>query len=1551
MKKIYLLRTVILFITALLISGTSRAAITNPVGFDLSLGNYSMTNWPLASPAGTYPANMIFHWFSSLTTTPTGNDGTFNMNCVYNLSSGPRLEGQDANGFSFINTSSAQSNACASGQGGFCGDAVLGLITTGRTNIQVSWTSSTLVLGDGLPTPRVWNVRLQYRIGAAGTYTDVPGPVEYVAVTAAANLNQNVTLTGTLPAACEHQPLVFVRWLYFESAANSGGTRPKIKIDDISVTSNPGYLTIANQVNLNALNAIQPAPSPAGTFTLSGAALTGSSATVQFSPATTNFELSTNNVNFFPSLSLPVAGGIITGQPVTVYVRQSNTAPLGTNSATVQASATNAANQTVGVSGTVSVPSPLIIPSVASLTGFTAIQPNPSPSQNFFVNANNLVANVSATAPAGYEISLNNISWFPSLNLPQSGGTLIGQPVYIYTRISSAAPLGPVSGNISFTSTNATTQNVSVNGSVIVPPPVITTTGLVPGGPFNAVIGNASSAQTFTVSGNNLVGSVTITPPANYELSLNNISYTPTLVIAQSGGVLPGQPITVYVRIASTSPGGPQNGNIAFTSTNATTQNIAVTGNVTVPTISTTGSLNIFSTMSGNPSAPQTLTLNGSNLIGDVTVTAPAGFEISTDNISYNNSILLLQVGGNLVGQPLTLYIRLKASAAGWQQGNLQMTSASAANVNILLRGNANLPFTNGNIAVARVGDSIATLVNTGSTVFIDEYTPAGVRVQSIVLPYNSAGNNLITSGVATSEGFVTRSVNGQYLAIAGYNRPVGGTGSLSGTTSAAVNRIVGLVKYDGSVDVSTSLADAGNTGNSRSAFTTDGTNIWIGCSTDGVRYTTVSSNTSTQVSTTSTNVRDFNFAEYGGGIGQLFISSGSGSTRVATVGIGAPTTTGNTITNVPGPVLSSPYEYFFADLSPSVPGVDVMYVADDAIGLVRFSLVAGTWVQDGVIGTPADKYRGIAGTVDNNTGIMTLYAVRGFDGVATGNGGDIVSFTDNMGYSPITFTAPAVNVLVSAGTNNKISYRSVALVPYNTTCSGSTVTWTGNASSNTKLPSNWCGGVLPTTGDDVFIDPNGPINRPIVDSTGNNAHNLTVNAGGILKFLGGGAYNLTGNIVNNGTFNSNAGSLTFSGGSAQASPALHVANLTMNGSSLNPSGNIQVDTSLSMMSGDIMLGNDTITLGTSTALLGTLNHTSGDIYGYMKRWFNGTNTGSSGLFPFGFGGNDRFITVEYSQAPISGGSLTGHYYANTNRPFTLNNNSQLFINNVAPCTGTFEVLYLDTNMWKIVPTDGFPNTGSPVNDGLYDVTIAAENLNNYTNVCEITALKSDDDINFVENGTHVATTLSGATVIAKRTAASGWSDWTYAGSEHNPLLIKLLSLDGRKLNNNQCQLDWKANSDNDNEVMVLQHSADGIKYADINTQQAHIGTHDYRYIDNQPANGRNLYRLAIKDINGSVTYSNTIVVNMSGSGLELVSIAPNIISGNATVHMANNEATAATMRIYDAMGRIVITEPLQLNNGNTFFQLNVDALQTGTYMLQVLTPNSQMVQQRFIKQ
>ena len=326
-------------------------------------------------------------------------------------------------------------------------------------------------------------------------------------------------------------------------------------------------------------------------------------------------------------------------------------------------------------------------------------------------------------------------------------------------------------------------------------------------------------------------------------------------------------------------------------------------------------------------------------------------------------------------------------------------------------------------LVVYRVGDGTSSLVNTGNAVFVDEYTTDGSFVRSIAMPLAVNGNNrrLVASGTATSEGLMTRSADGHFVMLTGYDAPLPTTG-LAGTTATAVPRIVGRVGADGTVDTSTQVLDGVGGNNPRGVASTDGTQIWFTGAAGGVRYLTLgnTSATTTQLSTTVTNLRQVGI--FGS---QLFVSDSSGSAvRLGAVGLGLPTTAGQTISNIAGfPLTGSPYGFYFADLEATVPGLDVLYVADDTLGITKYSLVANSWVAKGTVGAAADAYRGLTASV--NAGTVTLYATRK-GGSAAAGGGELVSLVDASGYNGAFAGSPT---LLAAAAGNT-AFRGLAFAP-----------------------------------------------------------------------------------------------------------------------------------------------------------------------------------------------------------------------------------------------------------------------------------------------------------------------------------------------------------------------------------------------------------------------------------------------------------------------------------------------------------------------------------------
>jgi hypothetical protein len=293
----------------------------------------------------------------------------------------------------------------------------------------------------------------------------------------------------------------------------------------------------------------------------------------------------------------------------------------------------------------------------------------------------------------------------------------------------------------------------------------------------------------------------------------------------------------------------------------------------------------------------------------------------------------------------------------------------------------AQSPLTFGNIFVVRVGDGTAPLTNGSVATFVEEYTPAGVLVQTLAMPVAPSGLNqpLTNSGTATSEGFLNVSANGIYLTLAGYSA-IPGIAAVPQTTAAATPRVIGRIDLTGAVDTSTTITDgyngaAGSNGNIRGAVSDDGSQFYTSgtgaTASAGVRYVTLGGSTSVGLNSGApTNCRVVGLYN-----GNLFTTSASTVYQgVCQVGTGLPTTPGNTVALLPGfPTTSGPsaYDFFFADPS-------TLYVADDRVngsgGIQKWTSVGGTWTLQYVLAPNATTgCRGLSGF--KFAGTTTLWA------------------------------------------------------------------------------------------------------------------------------------------------------------------------------------------------------------------------------------------------------------------------------------------------------------------------------------------------------------------------------------------------------------------------------------------------------------------------------------------------------------------------------------------------------------------------------------------------
>jgi hypothetical protein len=330
--------------------------------------------------------------------------------------------------------------------------------------------------------------------------------------------------------------------------------------------------------------------------------------------------------------------------------------------------------------------------------------------------------------------------------------------------------------------------------------------------------------------------------------------------------------------------------------------------------------------------------------------------------------------------------------------------------------------FSQNDLVVERVGDGSAPLSNASTAIFLDELTTAGTAVQSLALPTangaSPATNPITAAGTSTAEGQLTRSADGKYLTVPGYDTGPG-TASIASSTSATVSREVGRVDGNGIVDTTTTMSNRYSGGSIRGAVSSNGTDIWDSGANTGIVYETLGSTgtTSTLVSSTTANTRVVNIFN-----GQLYYSTASGTPGIWTVGTGLPTASSTTSNNlISTGSTSSPYGFAIS------PDGKTIYVADDTSG-----------ATGGV-----EKWTSATGAASSFTLVYTLSTSTGGT-TGTGARGLVVDFS---GANPViyaTTTETSANRLVTivdtgasatatllATAPSSTAFRGVAFAPY----------------------------------------------------------------------------------------------------------------------------------------------------------------------------------------------------------------------------------------------------------------------------------------------------------------------------------------------------------------------------------------------------------------------------------------------------------------------------------------------------------------------------------------
>lgn len=154
----------------------------------------------------------------------------------------------------------------------------------------------------------------------------------------------------------------------------------------------------------------------------------------------------------------------------------------------------------------------------------------------------------------------------------------------------------------------------------------------------------------------------------------------------------------------------------------------------------------------------------------------------------------------------------------------------------------------------------------------------------------------------------------------------------------------------------------------------------------------------------------------------------------------------------------------------------------------------------------------------------------------------------------------------------------------------------------------------------------------------------------------------------------------------------------------------------------------------------------------------------------------------------------------------------------------------------------------------------------------------------------------------------------------------------------------WSTTLEQNNRYFIVQRSADGQQFTNLDTIPAANQPHSYSYLDPSPLSGSGYYRLAQVDWDGKFSYSGIMPVNISVTGRMALRLTPNPAPGIIYLELENSDQGRLDISLSDATGRVLHKWAFDKSAGRWRQPIDPGNLTAGTYFITVKGPKTREV-------
>ena len=181
-----------------------------------------------------------------------------------------------------------------------------------------------------------------------------------------------------------------------------------------------------------------------------------------------------------------------------------------------------------------------------------------------------------------------------------------------------------------------------------------------------------------------------------------------------------------------------------------------------------------------------------------------------------------------------------------------------------------------------------------------------------------------------------------------------------------------------------------------------------------------------------------------------------------------------------------------------------------------------------------------------------------------------------------------------------------------------------------------------------------------------------------------------------------------------------------------------------------------------------------------------------------------------------------------------------------------------------------------------------------------------------------------------------------------NPIFpVEWLDIQAEPWKESQIRVSWKTARETENDFFIVERSMDGRLYTEMGRVEAGLSpssVQSYSFLDIQPLDGQNIYRIRQVDYNGQYSYSPQIQINWNQAE-PVLSIYPNPAKEVATLRLSAPADWRGMIEILDLQGRSLSSQIIHKPDQAAFVRkVDVSTLAAGVYHLLLFDQHHRLV-------